>query len=80
MVETDGGNEFLNEVFTDFLNESNIKRYSRNTSLGAVFAEPFNGIIGDIFKRAVFLKGGGNWIDVLPTITRHYNNRTHWST
>ena len=57
-----------------------MKIYSRNTSLGAVFAEKFNGTIRDLLKRPVFEKGDGNWIDVLPTITKQYNNRVHSST
>ena len=40
--ETDDGNECVNKTFNDFLNNHNIKRFSRNTALGAVFAEKFN--------------------------------------
>ena len=32
------------------------------------------------FKRPVFEKGDGNWIDILPTITKQYNIRVHSST
>ena len=42
LVETDCGKEFYNLIFQDFLNKNNNKHYSRNTSLGAVFAERFN--------------------------------------
>ena len=28
----------------------------------------------------MFEKGDGNWIDILPTITKQYNNRIHSST
>ena len=28
----------------------------------------------------VFVKEDGNWFDVLPTITKKYNNRIHSST
>ena len=35
----------------------------------------------DIFlKRPVFERGDGNWIDILPTIPKQYNNRIHSST
>ena len=34
----------------------------------------------DFVKRAVYEKGDGNWIDVLPTMTKQYNNRVHSST
>ena len=80
LIESDRGKEFYNNIFQDFLNKNIIKLYSRNTSLGAVFAEKFNRFIRDLLKRPVFEKGDGNWFDVLPTITKQYNNRFHSST
>ena len=80
LIETDRGKEFYNTIFQDFLNKNNIKLYSRNSSYGAVFAERFNRTIRDLRKRPVFEKGDGNWIDVLPTITKQNNNRIHSST
>ena len=53
------------------------RRYNRNTSLGAVFAERFYRTIRDLLKKPVFEKGGSNWVDVLPTITKEYNDRIH---
>ena len=80
LIETDRGKEFYNNNFQDFLNKNNIKLYSRNSSFGAVFAERFNRTIRDLLKKIVFEQGGGNWIDVLPTITKQYNNKVHSST
>ena len=80
LIETDRGKKFYNNIFQDFLNKNNIKLYSGNSSYGAVFAERFNKTIRDLLKRPVFEKGGGNWIDVLPTITKQFNNRKHSST
>ena len=80
LIESDRGKKFYNNIFQDSLNKNNIKHYSRNTYLGAVFAERFNKSIRDLLKRLVFEKGDGNWIDVLPTITKQYNNRIHSST
>ena len=80
LIETDRGKEFYNNRFQDFLNKINIKLYSRKSSYGAVFAERFNRTIRDLLKKIVFEKGDGNWIDVLPTITKQYNNRIHSST
>ena len=79
LIESDRGREFFNNIFQDFLNKNNIKLYSRNTSLGAVFAERFNRTIRDLLKRPVFEKGDGNWIDFLPTINKQYNKRIHSS-
>ena len=80
LIESDRGKEFYNNVFQDFSNKNNIKLYSRNSSYGAVFAERFNRTIRDLLKRPVFEKGDGNWIDILPKITKQYNNRIHSST
>ena len=80
LIESDRGKEFYNNIFQDFLNKNDIKLYSRNSSYGAVFAERFNRTIRDLLKRPVFEKGDGNWIDVLPPITKQYNNRVHSST
>ena len=80
LIESDRGKEFYNNIFQDFLNKNNIKLYSRNSSVGAVFAERFNRTIRDLLKRPVFEKSDGNWIDVLQTITKQYNNKVHSST
>ena len=80
LVETDRGKEFYNNIFQDFLNKNNIKLYSRNTSLGAVFAERFNRTIRDLLKKIVFEQGDAKWNDVLPTLTKQYSNRVHSST
>ena len=79
LIETDRGKEFYNNIFQDFLNKNNIKLYSRNTELGAVFAERFNRTIRDLIKKIVFEEGDGKLIDVLPKITKQYNNRIHSS-
>ena len=80
LIETDRGKEFYNNIFQDFLNKNDIKLYSRNTSVGAVFAERFNRTIRDLLKKIVFENGDGNWIDILQTISKQYNNRIHSST
>ena len=80
LIETDRGKEFYNNIFQDFLNKNNIKLYSRSSSYGAVFAERFNRTIRDLPKKVVFEQGDAKWIDILPTITKQYNNRIHSST
>ena len=79
LIETDRGKEFYNNIFQDFLNKNNIKLYSRNSSYGAVFAERFNRTIRDLLKKIVFEQGDAKWIDILPTITKQYNNKVHSS-
>ena len=80
LIESDRGKEFYNNIFQDFLNKNNIKFYSRNSSVGAVFAERFNRTIRDLLKKIVFEQSDAKWIDVLPVITKQYNNKVHSST
>ena len=79
LLETDDGKEFTNKMFIEFLKLNDIKRYSRYTSKGAVFAERFNRTIRDLLKKPVFEKGNANWIDELHSITSKYNNKIHSS-
>ena len=79
LIESDRGKEFCNNFFQDFLKKQ-YQLYSRNSSYGAVFAERFNRTIRDILKKIVFEQGDAKWIDLLPTITKQYNNRKHSST
>ena len=80
LIETDRDRGFFNNIFQDFLNKNSIKLYSRNSLYGAVFAERFNRTIRDLLKKIVFEQGDAKWIDILPTITKQYNNRIHSST
>ena len=80
LIESDRGKEFYNKIFLDFLIKNNVKLYSRNSSYGAVFAERFNRSIRNLLKKPVFEKGDCNWIGVLTTITKQYNNRVRNST
>ena len=72
--------EFHYNFFSKYLINSNNKVYSRNSSFGAVFSERSNRNIRDLPKRPVFEKRDGNWIDVLPRITKQYINRIHSNT
>ena len=75
LIETDRGKEFYNSIFQNFLINKIITFYSRNTYVGAVYAERFNCTTRDILEKPVFEEGESNWIDVLHAITKQYNNR-----
>ena len=77
LLETDDGKEYVNKTFNEFLNNHNIKRYSRNTALGAVFAEKFNRTLRNLLKKPVFVAGNADWISELPSVVKQYNNTTH---
>ena len=79
LLENDDGKEYVNKNFNEFLNSHNIKRYSRNTALGAVFVERFNRTISNLLKKPVFEKGNADWISELPSVIKQYNNTIHSS-
>ena len=54
LIETDHDGGFFKNIFQDFSNKNNIKLYSRNSSVGAVFAERFNCTIRGLLKKIVF--------------------------
>ena len=80
LLETDDGKEYVNKIFSEFLNNHNIKRSSRNTALGAVFAGRFDRTLRNFFKKPIFLAGNADWISELPSVIKQYNNTIHHST
>ena len=79
LLETEDGKEYVNKIFNEFLNKNKIKRYSRNTDKGAVFAERFNRTIRNLLKKPVFEKGNADWLSELPSVIKQYNNTIHSS-
>ena len=69
LLKGDRDRGFYNSIFQDFLKNNN-KLYSRKSSYGGVFAEPFNRTIRDLLETPVFERGDTNWINTLPTITK----------
>ena len=65
--------------FNEFLKLNIIKKYSRNKSLGAVFAERFTRTIRNLSKKPVFLKGNAKWLSELPSVFEQYNITIHHS-
>ena len=58
LIESDRGREFNNINFQDFLNNNNIRHFSRKTSLAAVVL--CNRTIRDILKGPVSEEGDSN--------------------
>ena len=79
LLETDDGKEYVNKNFNEFLNNHNIKRYSRNTALGAVFPKRFNRTIRNLSEKPVFLAGDADWIIELPSVIKQNNITIHSS-
>ena len=80
LLETDDGKEYVNNIFNEFSNNNNIKRYSRYTDKGAVISERFNKTMRNLLKKPVFEKGNADFLSELPSVIKQYNNTTHSST
>ena len=80
LLETDDGKEYVKKIFNEFLNNNKIKRYSRYTDKGAVFAERFNKTVRNFLKKPVFEKGKADWLSELTSVIKKYNNTIHHST
>ena len=70
LLETDAGKEYINKIFNDFLNNNNIKRYSRYNDKGAVFAERFSRTIRHHLKKRVIEKGKADWLSEISSVTK----------
>ena len=79
LLETDDRKEYVNKIFSEFLNNHNIKRYSRNTAVGAVFAERFNRTLRNLLKKPIFLAGNADWLSEVSSVIKQYNNTIHHS-
>ena len=80
LFESDREKDFYNKIFQDFLNNSNIIHYTRNSYPRAVFAENFIRAFRDLHKQPIFERRDANWVDTLSTITKQYINRVLTST
>ena len=79
-LDSDGGTEFYNSIFQNFVKSKNIQHYSRYTDKGPSIAERVIRTIRNLLKKPVFEKGNANWLSELPSVNKKYNNTIHSST
>ena len=72
LMETDDGSELVSILSTKLSKHKITKRYSRNTYLGAVFAERLNRANRDSLKKPVFQQTVVKWVDESSTISTQY--------
>ena len=58
-----------------YLNKT--KLYSTYSDLKAVFIERFNRTLLHIINKPMFIKGDGNWVNILNDAVVTYNNNIH---
>ena len=79
-IWSDRGKEFYNTTFLHYLKEQNIRIYSTNSDLKAVFVERFNRTLLDLIKEPMYIEGKACWLNHLDTAMEKYNNRVHGTT
>ena len=79
-LESDGGTEFYNSIFQNFLKLKKIHHYSRYTDKGRSIAERVIRTIRNLLKKPVFEKGKADWISEIQSVVKQYNNTIHHST
>ena len=79
-IESDGGTEFYNNIFQNFLKAKFIQHYSRFTDKGPSIAERVFRTIRNLLKKPVFLAGNADWLSELSSVVKQYNNTIHNST
>ena len=79
-MRSDRGKKFYNQTFLHYLNEQNIRIYSTNSDLKAVFVERFNKTLLDLIKEPMYIEGKSNCLNHLDAALQKYNNRVHGTT
>ena len=59
------------KVFSDCLNAILIWYSLQNAAKEAVFVEGFDGNMGDLLEKPLFVEDKDNWIDQTNTTTKH---------
>ena len=76
----DRGSEFYNKTFKSLLKEYETKLYSTCSDLKAVFIERFIRTLLHIINKPMFIKGDGNWVNILNDAVITYNSNIHSTT
>lgn len=81
-IRSDNGSEFISKTFKNLLKSKNIKQVlsdsNKPQSNGQI--ENFNGIIKRMIKIHIQKTDSQDWVKVLPTLMRNYNNLPHSAT
>ncbi|KAJ8981998.1 hypothetical protein NQ317_013652 [Molorchus minor] len=76
-LQTDNGTEFYNKHFFALMKSWNINHYSTFSTKKAAIVERVIRTLKTWFYIEFSARGSYKWLDILPTITRKYNNKIH---
>lgn len=76
-LQTDNGTEFYNKNFKALMKEYGINHYSVYSTKKACIVERFNRTLKGLMYKYFSLHGSYKWLDALPNLINHYNNKYH---
>lgn len=79
-LQTDLGKEFYNRHFENLMLKYNINHYSVFSNKKAAVVERVNRTLKSMMWKKFSLQGSYKWLQLLPEITRKYNNSKHRTT
>lgn len=79
-LQSDNGTEFYNRNFSTLLKQYNINHYSTYSTTKAAIVERVIRTLKNWLYKEFTLRGKYKWLDILPRITKMYNNRIHSTT
>ncbi|KAJ8943887.1 hypothetical protein NQ317_001396 [Molorchus minor] len=76
-LQSDNGTEFYNRNFSALMKSWDINHYSTFSTKKAAIVERVIRTLKTWLYTEFSARGSYNWLDILPTITRKYNNKIH---
>lgn len=78
-IWVDQGSEFYNTIFTKYLKQNKIARYSTYENFHNPIIERFNRTLKTMMWKRFTLENTRNWLDMLESLVHQYNNSKHRS-
>lgn len=76
-LQSDNGTEFYNKHFTALMKRHNINHYSTYSTKKAAIVERVIRTLKSWLYKEFSTRGTYKWVDILPNITKKYNNKIH---
>lgn len=76
-IWVDQGSEFYNAIFTNWLKNNNVTRYSTYENFHNPIIERFNRTLKTKMWKQFTLENTRNWFDMLENLLEQYNNSKH---
>lgn len=76
-LQSDQGKEFYNKHFQVLMKKHHINHYSTYSTKKAAIVERVIRTLKNLLFKEFSARGSYRWIELLPTITKIYNNRKH---